>query len=505
MKKIWQTWAALLIILAGTVSLSQTALVSLRLTDTVKQGSGVISLLKNINASTLEAYRTDNVGKLVFAVDINENASGLETSKSQGVAVKSVVLEVTFAAGSKKSYTHFWTETQALISPDAAGITGRNTFYTLLGDAGSSRISQNGKIGNQYFDSTIKVTVPDDLSTVTAAVLNVELLQTNPALGDPENFYDYSGGFEDMAIVTQATAKYLDEVLPIPTESTFRSEAPALELSPEGQVTQTALLDAATTTSSPTTDQILAASTPLSWVFMPGASSYYIVAYEDLYPTKGDYDFNDAIVAYRYQLGINASGMVERIDGVAYLVARGSNYTHHWVLDIPLPAGSVATTATCTTQDTAKADATCTITLANGTLKWSAFTDTRKLLPVTDASRPQRNTLADVAPVQGPKSAFSITLATPIPIEGVGADDPWLQVVDTNQAIHLNSSRDASGFPFALRVPSQWRAPIELQDMGLAYPAFLNFVSSAGSQSANWYLSPASGKTVNWNVLDWAW
>ena len=505
MKKLWQSLAVLATILVCTISLSQTAVVSLRLTDTVKQGIGAINLLKDVNASTLEAFRTDNAGKLVFAVDINENASGLETSKSQGVAVKSVVLEVTFVGGSKKSYTRFWTETQALIVPDSVGAAGRNNFYTLLGDAGSSRVSQNGKIGSTYFDSTIKVEVAENLSTATAVVLKVELLRTDPALGDPENFYDYSGGFEDLAIVTQAVAKYLDEVLPIPEESTFRTEAPAIELSPEGQTTQTTLLAAATTTTEPTTDQIVTASTPLSWIFMPGASSYYTVAYEDLFPSKGDYDFNDAIVAYHYQLGINASGLVERIDGTAYLVARGSNYTHNWVLDIALPIGTVATTATCATQDAAKAATACAIAVADGKLQWKAFTDTRRILPVTEAARPQRNTFADVAPLQGPKSTFSISLASPIPLSAVGADDPWLHVVDTKQDIRLGSAKDANGFPFALRLPSQWRVPIEGEDMGLAYPEFVNFVSSSGGNAADWYQKPAAGKTVNWNVIDWAW
>jgi len=87
----------------------------------------------------------------------------------------------------------------------------------------------------------------------------------------------------------------------------------------------------------------------------------------------------------------------------------------------------------------------------------------------------------------------------------MGVDDPWLHVVDTNQDIHLNSARDAKGFPFALMMPTQWRVPVEGQDMGLAYPEFINFVSSSGRNSANWYLTPATGKTVNWNVLDWAW
>jgi len=54
-------------------------------------------------------------------------------------------------------------------------------------------------------------------------------------------------------------------------------------------------------------------------------------------------------------------------------------------------------------------------------------------------------------------------------------------------------------------MPSEWRIPAEGVDLGLAYPGFASFVTSSGSQWANWYLSPASGQVVNWNLLDWAW
>ena len=322
MKNTWMLLAAALAVLLGVNSASQTQLTPLRLSDTIKQGSGVINLLKDIDAATMEAFRLDNAGRLVFAVDVNENNSGLETPRSQGVTVQSVSLDVSFPGGLKKHYTQFSTETQALVAP--AGANVRQRYYTLLGDAGSGRITSNGKIGSQYFDSTLKLVVADDLSTATAAVLTVQLLKTASSFGDAENFYDYSGGFEDMAIVTQASAKYFDEVLPI-QDSKFRIEAPAVELSPEGVATQSAMLAAATPSSTPSSAQIVSASTALSWLPRPALGSYSIVAYEDLYPSKGDYDFNDAVVAYRYQLGLNSNGQVERIDGVAYLVARGSN------------------------------------------------------------------------------------------------------------------------------------------------------------------------------------
>ena len=499
MRQISMIMVAAAAILLGISALSQSAPTSQKLTDTIKQGTGTIDLLKDVNAPMLEAFRADNGGKLVFAVDVNENASGLETARSQGVAVKSVALVVTFANGTK-TYSQFSTETQALIAE--AGSKTRQPFYTLLGDAGSNEITPR-RIDSQAFDSTIKIVVADNLSTATAAVLTVQLLNTDPRLGDPENFYDYSGGFEDLAIVTKASADYLDRVLPIPQNSTFRSEAPAVELSPEGQITQSTLLASATATTTPTATQIVAASTPLSWIQRPGASSYNIVAYEDLYPNRGDYDFNDAVVAYRYQLGVNSSGQVEQIQGEAYLVARGSNYTHNWTLEIPVPPGtSLASTSNCSTVDSARTTAPCAITLMGGALSWQAFSGTRILLP--PGSQAQRNTMPGESPIQGPKSTFLISFTTPVALANIGVDDPWLHVIDTGKDIHTNA-RDANGFPFAMNIPSDWQVPNEGVDLGLAYPSFSTFVTSSGGQSADWYLKPNSGRIQNWKVQDWAW
>jgi hypothetical protein len=348
--------------------------------------------------------------------------------------------------------------------------------------------------------------VPDSLSTVTRAVLNVQLVNTDTAQGDPETYYDYTGGLEDVAILTQATAKYLDEVLPYLPETLFRSLAPGMELSPEGQATHERVLAASSATTSPSTTDVSSAAQALSWIQRPGADSFHIVAYEDMYPSKGDYDFNDAVVAYQYQLGVNASGLVERVQGVAYLVARGSNYTHTWGLEVPLPAGTkIAPQSTCSTRAQDQAERNCQVKMVDDKLQWRAFHATRTLLPPNpDTQVPQRNTIAGIPNIQGPKSTFSVVLQTPVALANWGGDDPWLEVIDTMQIVR-HSSRDASGFPFAMNLPSEWLIPQEGVDMGLGYPSFANFVTTSGAQSADWYLKPVTTKTIDWKAIHWAW
>jgi Domain of unknown function (DUF4842) len=466
------------------------SLVSTRLTDTIDRGIGDINLFKNLDAATLESYRSAHGGKLVFGVDVNEAANGTEKASSQAVTVADAWLEVRMSDGSTRTYGHagqFWTETQALVS--AAGQTTRSTYYTLLGESGSSRITAGNAI-QSVFDSTLKIAVPDSLAGAVSAVLRVRLLDTNVKRGDPEAFYDYTAGFEDLAILTPDDAHYLD--VQVPQETTFRSEAPAMELSPEGQQTQQTLEAAAATAPS------------LSWVSMPSTNAYYTVAYEDLKPVRGDYDFNDLVVSYRVQLGVNAQGKVERIEAVAYLVARGSTYRHDWSLDLALP-GDAAGTSTCTTTSAAGAVLPCTAAASGGLLRWTPFADTVAAFPAPGNSAAQPvNTPAGGGFARGPKATLSVVLASPVDLPAAGAGDPWLAVRTTGQTVRL-ADRDSAGYPFAMLMASAWKLPQERTDMGLAYPTLQTFVESGGTRAANWYLQPTGSLVRPWAEADWAW
>ena len=77
-------------------------------------------------------------------------------------------------------------------------------------------------------------------------------------------------------------------------------------------------------------------------------------------------------------------------------------------------------------------------------------------------------------------------------------------VRNTGRTVRVGD-RSADGYPFALKLPSDWKFPVERQDMGLAYPGLATFVGSSGSQSADWYLHPVGALVRNWSVTDWAW
>ena len=138
---------------------------SSRLTDVIKSsGSGNIDVFnpsatgRIIDGPTLEAFRQDNNGKIVFAVDVNEAADGSEKASSQAVTIDTARLEITIG-GTVRTYTNYSTITRTLLA--RKGQTTRSLYQSLIGDSGSNRITSNtdSDIFNSSFDSTLTLSL----------------------------------------------------------------------------------------------------------------------------------------------------------------------------------------------------------------------------------------------------------------------------------------------------------------------------------------------------------
>ena len=472
------------------------AVTSTRLKGTIDKGYGAIDLLqagvqsRNLTMAQLEAFRRDNGSKLAFAVDVNEAADGLEKSASQGVAIEYARVEVTTAAGVVK-FEQFSSQTQSSVA--RAGQTTRSLWYTLIGDAGSRQITgSTSDISGSSFDATIRIPVSIDLSTASAARLIVKFLDTNEKLGDPESFYDYSNGFEDVAIVTAGDATYLDQLAP------GREEAPLVLAAP-------------------------GTTSPNSRLYYPSSDQFYIAAYEDQFPSRGDYDFNDLVVAYRVYYELDSSGNAVSIGGEGYLVARGGGFDSDWHLRMALPAtaaGTGSVTVFAPDQLTPIAGFPRNVNFS-GAADLEIFTSVATLW--RDGSNAFVNTLRDQVLIPGHRFTFQLNLSTPLPQGQLPAApfDPYLFVYNSSYEIHLpgkspvlGSSRntrdgrtrftDAAGYPFALVLPHDWRAPVEYIDVGLAYPDLIGFIGGDAAKQ-DWYLRPAADRTKATSPTVWKW
>lgn len=64
-------------------------------------------------------------------------------------------------------------------------------------------------------------------------------------------------------------------------------------------------------------------------------SAYHVLGFEDLYPTVGDADYNDAVVVFAFEQVTNTAGEVKDIGAVFHLIARGSAFDHLLGLHLP--------------------------------------------------------------------------------------------------------------------------------------------------------------------------
>jgi len=175
------------------------------LTDKIRNGDGVIDIFTDATGAELQDYLQS--GTLYLGVDLNEAASGNESSTSAGVAIKEMELIITTTEGDF-SFTEFYTNTTAMIQE--AGTTGTQEYNTLFGSAGGSDIT--GSTSNfdlSTFDDVITLDNIQFEGEIIGATLSVTFLDTT-ATGENETFFDYSAGFEEFAILASADAALLD-------------------------------------------------------------------------------------------------------------------------------------------------------------------------------------------------------------------------------------------------------------------------------------------------------
>lgn len=496
------------------VSTSSYAVESIMFKDKINKGVGEIDLFAphsssyfkdRLTGAMLEEYKQQNSNALVFAVDVNEAANGTEKASTQGVTIESAVL--LFDMGSEVVTCNvFTTNTGAMLAK--AGSTTRQEYYTLIGATGSSHItpSTDSDIFGSDFGGTMRMPIDEssctgssfDLSNAQSATLSIRFLEVNESLGDPEAFYDFSNGPEDLAILSANDVSYLEYTQP------GVDEAPLV-------IAQSQVVEPVD-----------------SWLFYPTSDSFFVVSYEDQYPNLGDYDFNDLLVGYRVGFGFKnneQSGELEVVSIITtgYMIARGANYDHDWYLHIPINESvSGSLTMNLFKEDSVEqVNGFPVTTEVNGALDVKVLANSKSLMHLSNQAFV--NTLADVEKIKGKKFSFTFNLDTPFPASALGQPpyDPYLHVHNTGQEIHLpgkttriassanfgdtSNFKDENNYPYALIFPDDFYPPLEGVDIGDAYSDYLNYTQSPNQTNETWYMAPDTNKTKNIGKAFWKW
>lgn len=220
------------------------------------------------------------------------------------------------------------------------------------------------------------------------------------------------------------------------------------------------------------------------------ASGQSIIAYEDLFPSAGDADFNDYVVRVTNEEDLDAAGKIRRIRGTYTHMARGAGYKH--TLQIKLPSAAF--------NYTLKRYA------ANGTLESDTSghknaAASLEILPSSDTTISQANTSSNQSLVLGKRAEIELTLDAASTRTAVGDApyDLYIKVLDTSKEVHFprlyangdgsDQYMDQNGFPWALQVPNQWNWPLESDHIENGYSGFRPWYLSMGTTNQNWYES----------------
>lgn len=241
--------------------------------------------------------------------------------------------------------------------------------------------------------------------------------------------------------------------------------------------------------------------------FAPAESVAGQLQIEDQWPSQGDADFNDLVVAYNYIYFFNAQGLAVGLQATFGVQAVGGNYDNGVAVHFPVPSQSLGSATLSIAGGPAQsltpstADSELTLVLSN---------NVRALF---GGAAGQLNSLTTTPRLVGQSMVLDLTFSTPVNLGSASApDDVYIfRTANPGHEIHgpgfsgtanmqqslFGTSDDGStngrwfvdqqGLPFALALPLVTDYPKEGTSISALYPAIVDFAVSGGASSQDFY------------------
>ncbi|NME68839.1 LruC domain-containing protein [Flammeovirga aprica] len=241
--------------------------------------------------------------------------------------------------------------------------------------------------------------------------------------------------------------------------------------------------------------------------YNPGKNGFGTYAFEDLYPEKGDYDFNDIMVHYRHNYVSNAGNKVVEVLSTYEVSTVESSLPSGFGIELPIHSDSVSSVS--------GSNILSGVTSLNDKGLESGIDDAKPCVIIFD------NHFGLVQGVGAIRTSdeldMTISFTNPIPFGDlpVANFNPFIFVnQDRSREVHMangtptqkfNSSlrtsgadagnyKTSAGHPWALHMPHKFHPPHENIDITNAYLNFRTFVESGGTSNADWYTDDAGNR-----------
>ncbi|HIG73624.1 MAG TPA: LruC domain-containing protein [Bacteroidetes bacterium] len=251
-----------------------------------------------------------------------------------------------------------------------------------------------------------------------------------------------------------------------------------------------------------------------STVHLPAEGEAGTLAYEDLWPGRGDYDFNDLVADYALAVGVNADGRATRMDAEITVQAIGAGYRNALALALPVPAAAIRSASGASLTRSVFSLASTGTEIGQPSAVLPLFDDAYALV-----ERPSGyfvNTEREAPAVAPGSVTVSIEFSYPIPLGDLRLDRLDLFLVsdgERGREVHLpgfqptaladptllGSSSDRTqigtdvtyvneqGLPWAIHVPEAFVYPVEREAVDAGHLRFVGWARSGGADWTDWY------------------
>ena len=246
--------------------------------------------------------------------------------------------------------------------------------------------------------------------------------------------------------------------------------------------------------------------------YAPSASAFGSLAFEDSYPLQGDYDLNDMVIDYQFEIRTNGSNKMTSLRPKFVLRAMGASYKNGFGFELPVSFDKISSVTGSNLKEGlvkvnsngTEARQTNAVIMAfdNG---FNIMKASYGLFVNTDMTKPT---------VKPDTIKMVINFGTPVAVADLGTA-PYNPFIFTNQnrgsEVHLAGYKptslanlslfgkgdDDSGkgkyyqtkknLPWAILLPSSFSYPIERAPVNKAYINFNQWAESKGASSTDWY------------------
>ena len=230
---------------------------------------------------------------------------------------------------------------------------------------------------------------------------------------------------------------------------------------------------------------------------VPAADSRGTLAFEDLWPSKGDFDFNDLVVSYHYKLISNANHLVTKIETNFKVEHIGASFNNGFAITFPIAPSTIEIVENQLLTNNY------IVVNSNGTESGTAADET--VIVIAD----------DTQGLVGMELNIDITFNSPIDRQSLGPIpfNPFMMVDGirekevhlpdfrpTSKAAFLGEGNDDSdatinrfyktdeNIPWALHIYHSFDPPQERTPITVEYPRFKAWANSGGEMEQDWFI-----------------